>query len=251
MIETKQKLAIERLDPGKFVYNDIDNQRERGVSPYVAQYIVKTDGRDPFQDPNIDIVSDAVREAIRGVFFKKNVNMEDKILILRENDRHPDYLPSMWQDLYDLAEHVIAQLLQGRGVYWQKKSLSDSNFTGFNLKLNSIEEEKSPKFASMKPMVIYKLVKDDYPAIGMMYKTEEGWLYGLMVVSPQDGSKSIKIKTSAVDKWLDNIGFEDDREKVRIAVIPRPPLADEFEAEYEGDETGYPQLELWKVPFHS
>ena len=129
-----------------------------------------------------------------------------------------------------------------------KKSFANSKFLKFRLKLNSIEEEKSPKFASMKPMALYKLVKDDYPAIGMMYKTEEGLLYGLMVVSPQDGSKSIKIKTSAVDKWLDNIGFEDDREKVRIAVIPRPPLADEFEADYEGDETGYPQLELWKVP---
>ena len=129
-----------------------------------------------------------------------------------------------------------------------RKSFADSKFEGFSVKLNSIEEEESPKFASMKPMALYKLVKDDYPAIGMMYKTEEGLLYGLMVVSPHDGSKSVKIKTSAVDKWLDNIGFEDDREKVRIAVIPRPPLADEFDAEYEGDGTGYPLLELWKVP---
>jgi hypothetical protein len=73
-----------------------------------------------------------------------------------------------------------------------------------------------------------------------MYKTEEGLLYGLQVTR-QKATK--EIKTTAVDNWLTIVGLKDHKEKVRIAVIPKPNLAEEFNA-----NSGYPQLEVWKVP---
>ncbi len=102
-------------------------------------------------------------------------------------------------------------------------------------------------FDDMESEVVYKSFKDNYPAIDMMYKTKEGLIYGLQVTRLLDLTRKIKI--SAVDQWLDGIGLKDNKEKVRIAVIPKPALAEKFKAEYEGDGNGYPQLEVWKLPF--
>ena len=79
-----------------------------------------------------------------------------------------------------------------------------------------------------------------------MYK-KDGLVYGLQVTKQQDPTR--EIKTSAVDTWLKDIGMENKMKKVRIAVIPRPDLAEESKAKYVGKKgSGYPQLELWKVP---
>ena len=95
-------------------------------------------------------------------------------------------------------------------------------------------------------MVLYKPLNSNYPAIDMMYKTKDGLVYGLQVTRQEEPTRAIK--TSAVDTWLEDIGMKSNMDKVRIAVIPRPDLAEKFKAKYEGDGSGYPQLEQWKVP---
>ena len=258
VIEKEQKFAIQNLDPRHFKFNEIDNEGvpfdggKRGVSHYVAQYIVNTEGRVPFEDPYIDIVSEGVSEGVRGIFLKEHkiqggfmwpiLQVGDMIWLLQENDRYPDYLRSMWRDLIDLCEYIVAMDL-GDGITWQRKTPMDSNFKEFKFRPDVHYSENEPPRRDL-----IRLSKGGYPGFSMMYKTEEGLLYGLMVVRSRDQAKSIKIKTSTVDKWLESIGFEGDREKVRVVVIPSPVLADDFKAEYEGDGNGYPQLEVWKLP---
>jgi hypothetical protein len=151
-------------------------------------------------------------------------------------------MASMCRSIYE--EVTALRLLQG--VHWQRKNLVDAHFSEFKLKFTKIVEGQPPVFDEMESGVLYKSLKDNYPAVDMMYKTEEGLIYGLQVTRLQDLTR--KIKTSAVDQWLDAIGLKDNKEKVRIAVIPKPALAERLKAEYEGDGDGYPQLEVWKLP---
>jgi hypothetical protein len=158
-------------------------------------------------------------------------------------------------------EEVIAsRLLQG--VSWRSKNLSVSpknlsdtpesplnshrTFSGFDLHLTKLVEGEPPLFENMESEVLYKSFKENYPAVEMMYKTKGGMLYGLQVTRQQDLTR--KIKTSAVDQLLSAVGLKDRREKIRIAVIPKPGLVEKFNAVYVGEAEGYPQLELWSVP---
>ena len=115
-------------------------------------------------------------------------------------------------------------------------------FTGKGTK---IVKGKPPVYADMEAGVLYKSFNNDYPAVEMIYKTEEGLVYGLHVTRSY---ATREIKPRAVDQWLDAIGLKDEKEKVWIAVIPEPKFAKTLDAEYEGDMRGYPQLEVWKVP---
>jgi hypothetical protein len=190
-------------------------------------------------EDHIDIVNKEVQKQIRNRFSK--LDLEDKILLLRKNDEFPTY---MVQARSTYEEVIANRLLQE--VEWQRKNLNDSTFSGFNLKLTKIVEGKPPSFVDMESGVLYKSFKDNYSAVDMMYKTGQGLLYGLQVTRQQDLTR--KIKTSAVDEWLGAIGLKDNKEMVRIAVIPKPNLAEKFKAEYQGDGGGYPQFEVWKVP---
>ena len=93
---------------------------------------------------------------------------------------------------------------------------------------------------------LYKPRKRNYPAVDMMYKTKDDLLYGLQVTRQEDLTRTIL--TSAVDKWLEDIGMKNKMKKGRIAVIPRSKNADKTKAKYDSDASGYPQLEVWKVP---
>jgi hypothetical protein len=134
------------------------------------------------------------------------------------------------------------------GVDWQKKKQSDPLFSNFSLKLTKIVEGKPPVFANMESGSLYKSFKETYPAVDMMYKTDEGLIYGLQVTRLTNRTR--KIKMSAVDEWLDTIGLKDNKENVRIVVISKPTLADDLKVEYEGvgNANAYPQIEVWKVP---
>ncbi len=103
-------------------------------------------------------------------------------------------------------------------------------------------------FANMESGSLYKSFKETYPAVDMMYKTDEGLIYGLQVTRLTNRTR--KIKMSAVDEWLDTIGLKDNKENVRIVVISKPTLADDLKVEYEGvgNANAYPQIEVWKVP---
>ena len=123
-----------------------------------------------------------------------------------------------------------------------------------------IELGKPPLFDDMTPMVLYKPLSKIHPAVDMMFKTEEGLLYGLQVT--RKDSTTRKIGTSTVDKWLESIGWRDSMKKVRIAVVPKPKLADtktkkkpdrasylaeKLKVVYEGDGKGYPPLDAGSV----
>ena len=183
-------------------------------------------------------MSDDVREKTEASFTELNLN--ENIFMLIKNDECPGYMASKCDAIFETV--IAGQLLEG--VDWQMRNLADSNVSGFKLKLTKIEVGKAPNFADMKPMVLYKPPSKIYPAVDMMYTTNEGVLYGLQVTR----DKSKKIKTSAVDKWLKSIDWGDNMDKVRIAVIPRPEFAGTFKAAYVGDSKGYPQFEVWKVP---
>ena len=233
-VREEQKRAIEDLDPSEF------DRGRREVNHLVAQYRVDTEVSDAFKRAHIDIVSRSVRQAVEAQFFKSD--LKDKIRLLRKNDESPSYMASMSRSI---CEEVIAKQLH-QGVHWQKKNLIDSHFSEFKLKLK-IVERKPPVFDDMEPGVLYKSFEENYPAVEMMFKTEEeGTLYGLQVTRLQDVTR--KIKTSAVDQWLKGMGFKDNKDKVRIAVIPKPALAEKFKVVYEGNGAGYPQLEVWKMP---
>jgi hypothetical protein len=238
LVRKQQEEAIISLDPRKFLLDEIDRAQ---VSHYIAQYQVTTEGVRAFRDAHIDFISVKVQNQIKSRFSK--LDLEDKIMLLKKNDEMPTYMPVQACHTYEEVTEV--RLLQG--VHWQKKNLIDSHFVEFKLKLTKIVEGKPPVFDDMESGVLYKSFKGKYPAVEMMYKTKEGLIYGLQVTGLQDPTR--KIKTSAVDQWLDAIGLKNNKEKVRIAVIPKPALAEKFKAEYEGDGNGYPQLEVWKVPF--
>ena len=241
-VKGEQRRAIQELDPKSFLVNDIDRGRA-GVSHFVAQYQVETDGDNAFRMPPIDFVSEEVRNAVEAEFFK--MSLSDKVGLLRQSDESPLFLRSMGRGIYAIYEDVIAgRLIQG--VRWEKKNLTDSNFTAFDLELTELVVGKLPNYENMTEMVLYKPLNSNYPAIDMMYK-KDGLVYGLQVTREEDLTRTIK--TSAVDTWLKDIGMENNMDKVRIAVIPRPDLAEESKAKYVGKKgSGYPQLEVWKVP---
>ena len=62
-----QSEAISELDPKKFKLNKLDRDLPQ-VSHYVAQYIVTTEGDNAYQEANLDLVSDGVREAVAAQF---------------------------------------------------------------------------------------------------------------------------------------------------------------------------------------
>ena len=68
-----------------------------------------------------------------------------------------------------------------------------------------------------------------------------------MQVTGRD-STTRNIERSTVDKWLESIGWMDNMEKVRVAVVPQSGLAENLKTVYDGDDIGYPPLEVWKVP---
>ena len=130
-VKAEQRLAIKDLDPEDFLMNDITRSRG-GVSHFVAQYRVVTEGPKAFRLPPIDFVSEEVRKAIEAEFFK--MSLSDKVGLLRQKDESPLFLSSMDRGIYAIYEDVIAgRLIQG--VRWEKKNLTDSNFTVFDLEL--------------------------------------------------------------------------------------------------------------------
>ena len=232
-IKGEQERGIEDLFIGD------DDEGPRHESNHVAQYRVATDGPRSFREARVDVVGDGVREAVEACISA--LDLRDKIRLLQENDERPFFMRFVCPCIY---EDVIAlQFL--RGVRWQKKKFTDSDFSGFDLKLTKIVKGNPPMYADMEAGVLYKSFNNDYPAVEMMYKTEEGLVYGLHVTRSY---ATRVIKPHAVDQWLDAIGLKDEKEKVRIAVIPEPSFATLVESEYEGDMSGYPQLEVWKVP---
>ncbi len=239
--ENSQKRAIQKLDPKAFLIDSV-NEDKREVSHFVAQYRVVTEGKNAFKEAHLDFVSEEVREEVESRFSELDLN--EKVCLLRQSDQSPLFLRSMDRGIYAIYEDVIAERLC-QGVRWEKKKLTDSDFSKFKLKLIKLVKGKLPKYENMEAKVLYKPHKSNYPAIDMMYK-KNGLVYGLQVTRQEDRTRMIK--TSAVDAWLEDIGMENNMDKVRIAVIPRPDLAGESKAKYEGDGRGYPQLEMWKVP---
>ena len=234
-IKEEQKRGIDELFLG-----DIEQGRQEcSDHVYVAQYSVETQGSRSFEDAEIDFVSDGVREAVEARISA--LDLEEKVRLLRQNDYHGIFMLFLSQYIY---EDVIAlRLLQG--VHWERKKYTDSDFSEFHLKLTKIVKGNPPVYADMEAGVLYKSFNNDYPAVEMMYKTEEGLVYGLHVTRSY---ATRVIKPHTVDQWLDAIGLKDEKEKVRIAVIPEPSFATHLEAKYDGDMSGYPQLEVWKVP---
>jgi hypothetical protein len=96
----------------------------------------------------------------------------------------------------------------------------------------------------MKSRVLYKSFKENYPAVDMMYKTKDGLLYGLQVTRQQNPTGKVEI--SALKKWLDAVSLKDRKEKIRIAVIPKPSLADTFQIDHPRGFKN--QMEIWKIP---
>ena len=174
------------------------------------------------------------------IFFFE-LSLKDMIRFLLKNDASPSYMRGTCEEIY---EDVIAKQLR-EGVVWQRKNLTDSDFSNFELKLTELMEGEPPKFAEMKKGVLYKSLEATFPAVDMMYKAESELLYGLQVTRQQKLTRTIS--TSAVDKWLDAIGMK-NMGNVRIAVIPRPDNAEKTTAKYERDGSGYPLLEVWKLP---
>ena len=240
-IERKQTRAIQNLVPKAFMDKEIDEER-REVSHYVAQYRVDIEGDDAFREAHLDFASELIRKRVEVRFFKLGLN--DKILLLQQSDRSLSFMSSMSRGIYDIYEDVIAKLLR-QGVRWEKKKLPNSKFAKFTLKLTKMKRGELPKYAKMKEMVLYKPLNANYPAIDMMYRAKNGLVYGLQVTRQQEPTRTFE--TSTVNKWLKDISMENNMDKVRIAVIPRPDLAEEFKAKYDSDVSGYPQLEVWKV----
>ena len=236
-----QEEAIKELEPKKFSLNKLDRQL-KGVSHYVAQYRVTTEGDDAFLDANIDIVSEAVRNATVARF--RELKLDEKIDTLITNDHRPKYMSAMCPLYY---EDVVAGLLyQKGGIEWERRKRTDAEFSRFNMSVTAIKEGKQPPvFANMVPGVLYRSTKGNFPAVDMMLRTEDGLLYGLQVTRLEQNRT---IVTAAVDNWLKSVEMNNSMEKVRIAVIPKPALADNFKAKYDSNISGYPLLEVWKLP---
>jgi hypothetical protein len=240
-LRQQRQRVIFSLDPQNFLLDEID-QEQSHVSHFVAQYQVATEGSDAFTDAHIDAISHQVEKDIRFRFAKLDLN--DKVLLLKKNDEIPTYMAAQSRHTYE--EVIAKRLLQG--VCWHRKNLKSGVqlFSEFKLELTKVVEGKPPVFADMEIGVLYRSLKENYPAVDMMFKNYEGIVYGIQVTRQQDLTRMIK--ATAVYKWLKTIGLEGKKEKVRIAVIPKPTLAEDFKAEYEGGDDGYPQLEVWKLP---
>ena len=241
-IRRKQEVAVQSLDPRLFLLDEIDQER-REVSHFIAQYQVDTEGPVAYRDAHLDFTSNSIRTRVESRFMA--MDLDHKVRLLIKSDESPSFLRSLGPRIYEIYEEVVAVRLR-QGVTWQKKNLADSNFSEFKLKLTKLVEGQPPIFADMEPDVLYKSLKSTHPAVDMMYKTADGLLYGLQVTTQEGPAK--EIATTAVDKWLESIDWRDSMEKVRIAVVPRATKADTSKGKFTGGGSGYPQLEVWKVP---
>ena len=137
-IKVDQRRAIQALDPKEFLMNDLDRGLN-GVSHFVAQYRVVTEGDNAFQEAYIDFVNDKIPIEVEAEFL--NMSLSDKVGLLRQSDESPLFLSSMGRGIYDIYEAVIAgRLIQG--VRWEKKNLTDTNFTAFDLELADLMKEE-------------------------------------------------------------------------------------------------------------
>jgi hypothetical protein len=239
-IRGDQRRAIEDLDPRKFFIDQIDRGRKE-VSHFVAQYQVSIEGEKCFREAHLDFVSEQVRLAAQEQFGMLELNQ--KIRFLRKNDEIPTFMASACRSIYE--EVIAANLVQG--VSWEK-STRNMHFSRFNLKVKKSVEGRPPSFEKMEPRVLYRSLKENYPAVDMMYKTDDGMLVGIQVTRLQESTRTVK--RDAVDSWLDSVGLGGriDRSNVSIAVVPRPSIASEFTAYYDVPCVGYPDIEIWSIP---
>ena len=127
----EQERAIQELDPKKFLLNDIDQGR-KGVSHFVAQYRVVSEGEKAFRKAHLDFVNEEVQKEVETEFTKLDLN--DKVRLLKKSDESPSFLSSMSRSIYDIFEEITAKRLC-QGVRWKKKNLTDLRFSKFKLRL--------------------------------------------------------------------------------------------------------------------
>jgi len=244
-LREQQRAAILALDPSKLLWNSIDRQ---DISHHIAQYRIPTTGANAFREWNIDFISDEAMKKVKAQL--KKLSLDEKRRLLMKNDENSMFMEK--QSAVWFEELIAESLISLSGVSWRRRVVSDGNnqFSDFPLRLIKLEEGKPPFFEKMKTEVLYKSLNGNYPAVDLMFKTNEGFLYGLQITRRQD--KRRQIEGSAVDKWLKLVDMK-DRTKVRIVVIPKPELAEKFTVGYDPtdptDPTSHPPtLELWWIP---
>jgi hypothetical protein len=236
-IRNQQDEAVALLDPRNFLIDNIDRGH---LSHLIAQFNVRTDGPRAFREAHIDLVSAEIQEKIEKRFSL--LELQDKISMLKKNDEIPTFMATQARLSYE--DVISCRLVQG--VIWKRKK-PRVDFVQFNLKLKKIVQGNPPLFSKMKPGVLYKSLKENFAAVDMMYKTEDGLLVGIQVTRLQESKRTIK--ANAVDMWLNSIGIRRiNRSHVCIAVIPRPKASSKFKAMYDIPCVGYPEIEIWGVP---
>jgi hypothetical protein len=237
-IRRQQDEAVALLDPKKFLLDNIDREH---MSHLIAQFKVNTNGPRAFREPHIDLVSSEMQRKVERRFL--SVDLHDKISLLMKNDEIPTTMSSHAPVIYE--EVIASRLVQG--MSWKRKDVREKDFSQFNVKLQKLSQGRPPIFTNMEAGVLYKSLKENFAAVDMMFKTEDGFLVGIQVTRLHESVR--KIKANSVDIWLDSLGIgRIDRSHVRIAVVPRPKASSKFRAIYDLPCVGFPDIEIWGVP---
>ena len=234
------------------------------------QYIVKMDGKLPFEEYSLDFVNKTVATQIQNKLSASS--LQDRRVALIRNDETKTFMKEACPKIY---ESVIADLLTSiDGVKWKtrvaqltssdssevrkrrkgrKRSSDECEWTDFTLKLKRKVITKHPTFDEMEEMVLYVPENPNYGFIEFMYKAE-GKLVVVQVTRQTTNPKYFKWTT--VNDFLQKICIPDARplDRVRLIFIPLPSNADTAYMKPKPGSVRTPdsgtlkEYEVWKVP---
>jgi hypothetical protein len=253
-----QSAAISKCDAHALLVSG--NIEDTDVSHFIMQYVVKTDGKLPFEEYSLDFVNKTVTSQVQNKLDK--CSLDDRRVALIRNDEVKTFMTEACPKIY---ESVIADLLTSTdGVKWKtrvaqltssessKSTSNECGWTDFTLKLKRKVLTQPRTFDEMEEMVLYVPQKSNYPFVEFMYKAE-GKLVVFQVTRQTQNSKSFK--WTAVSDFLMNICIPDARplDRVRLIFIPLPSNADTAnlkasESVVNPDSGTLKEYEVWKVP---
>ena len=219
-------------------------------SPFVSHLIMQyTDiplsGESSFETRKFEFVSEDVKKQVMERALK--ITLEEKIRILIRND----ILEVSQKACREIYEDVVPRLLSLGTKGWGQRSDKSTEYISLALSFPGdtkiVECNQPPKINEMEDGVIYKLVKENYPAVDFQFRLN-GRLFGVDVTRRVDQKKK---EIGPVKKWLESVGVTNP-DDVSLVIVPPPLSADRFRVIYENEVQDLSDLVsetlVWKLP---
>ena len=260
----KRKEATETVNAQNFLYGTIENGM---MSHYLGVYDVERD-----KNGNHNFTSYTLKSAAPDVETileqrMKKISLMEKIEVMQRFSSFGmnkfDAVPLVYENL--VAEHLTSV----RGVSWMQRSVLIEGSSGkskgkgehkgegepllpLSVRLAKPESGTVPRFADMKPNVLYRSATKNFPFCDMLYLAESGEKKKLVCVQVSiEGSGKRKVEPGPFQEFCERLGWGPTPTAEQLALIeyvycPRPALADKAAVTFD-DGMGISEYSVWHV----